>query len=292
MPDQESSTRYIIVGMQRSGTTATHYCLREHPSVSAVEKEVGVEPFLTKGLSTFTFGKKGTKAEQEHGISALFDAMTSIQRTEERLARGMKLAVPTPVLAEEFVVGVQAHLPDARVVHVDRHDAIARYASLQKSKRTGTWRKTGNETLHSHPRLWLDPEKFAEYVIDSSRIRETLGRLRETHEVLSLSYEDVILNGELATYDPLFEFVGVEPKEATWLEDQKLSPPPQDYVENYDELARHLEVLKGKLKQGESPKALRTQYGVSGVKSLGRSALFWLRRPGYAAYRLEQALVD
>jgi hypothetical protein len=84
----------------------------------------------------------------------------------------------------------------------------------------------------------------------------------------------------------------VEPTEATWLEDRKLSPPPQDYVENYDELARHLEVLKGKLKQGESPKALRTQYGVSGVKSLGRSAWFWLRRPGYAAYRLEQALVD
>ena len=292
MSEQGHSTRYVIVGMLRSGTTATHYCLRGHPSVSAVKKEVGVEPFLTKGFSTFAFGKKGTKAEQKHGVSALFDAMTSVQRTEERAARGMKFAIAAPALAEEFVDAVQAHLPDVKIIHVDRSDAVARYASLQKSQRTGTWRHVGDGTLHSQPRLWLDPEEFTEYVIESSRIRETLGRLQDTHEVLPLSYEDVILDGKLATYDRLFEFVEVEPKEATWLEDQKLSPPPQDYVENYDELAHRWKMLKEKLKHGESPKALRTQYGVSGLKSLGRSALFWLRRPGYAAYRLEQALVD
>lgn len=292
MSEQDSWTRYIIVGMLRSGTTATHYCLRGHPSVAAVKKEVGVEPFLTNGLSTFTFGKRGTKAEQKHGISALFDAMTSVQRTEERRACGMKFAIATPALAKEFVEGVQAHLPDAKIVHVDRRDAVARYGSLQKSMRTGTWRQAGDGTPHSHPRLWLDPEEFAEYVIESSRIRETLGRLRDTHEVLSLSYENVLLNGELATYDPLFEFVGVEPTEATWLEDRKLSPPPQDYVKNYDELAQCWEMLREKLKHGESPKALRTQYGVSGIKALGRNAWFWLRRPGYAAYRHEQALSD
>jgi hypothetical protein len=50
MSEQGHSTRYVIVGMLRSGTTATHYCLRGHPSVSAVKKEVGVELFLTKGL--------------------------------------------------------------------------------------------------------------------------------------------------------------------------------------------------------------------------------------------------
>jgi hypothetical protein len=290
MSEQGHSTRYVIVGMLRSGTTATHHCLRGHPSVSAVKKEVGVEPFLTKGLSTFTFGKKGAKAEQEHGISALFDAMTSVQRTEERAARGMKFAIAAPALAEKFVDAVQAHLPEVKIIHVDRSDAVARYASLQKSQQTGTWRQVGDGTLHSQPRLWLDPEEFAEYVIESSRIRETFGRLQDTHEVLPLSYEDVILDGKLATYDRLFEFVEVEPKEATWLEDRKLSPPPQDYVKNYEELVRGWELLKMKLEQGESREALRGQYGVSELSALRRDIWFWLRRPGYAAYRIQQKI--
>ena len=292
MSEQRHSTRYVIVGMLRSGTTATHYCLRGHPSVSAVKKEVGVEPFLTKGFSTFTFGKKGTKAEQKHGVSALFDAMTSVQRTEERAARGMKFAIAAPALAEKFVDAVQAHLPDVKIIHVDRSDAVARYASLQKSQQTGTWRQVGDETLHSQPRLWVDPEEFAEYVIETRRIRETLGRLQDTHEVLPLSYEDVILDGKLATYDRLFEFVEVKPKEATWLEDRKLSPPPQDYVENYEELVRCWEILKVKLEQGESREALRGQYGVSGLSALRRDIWFWLRRPGYAAYRIQQKFFE
>jgi len=110
--------------------------------------------------------------------------------------------------------------------------------------------------------------------------------------VLSLSYEDVLLNGELATYNPLFEFVGVEPKEATWLEDRKLSPPPQDYVENYEELVRCWELLKMKLEQGESREALRGQYVVSGLSALRRDIWFWLRRPGYAAYRIQQKIFE
>jgi len=110
--------------------------------------------------------------------------------------------------------------------------------------------------------------------------------------VLSLSYEDVLLNGELATYNPLFEFVGVEPKEATWLEDRKLSPPSQDYVENYEELVRCWELLKMKLEQGESREALRGQYVVSGLSALRRDIWFWLRRPGYAAYRIQQKIFE
>lgn len=284
------ATRYIVVGMLRSGTTATHYCLRGHPSVSALQPEVGVEPLFEKGMTAFTFGKRGTDVEEERGVSALFDAITSIQQTEERRARGIKCAIATSALAQTFVEGMRAHLPDTKIIHVERRDAVARYASLQKSKQTERWRRSTDGTGPKRIRMTLDAHDFAEYVIDSYRIRTRLDALRTSHDVLTVSYEDVILEGNLPIHSPLFEFVGVEPKKATWLKDRKLSPPAREYVENYEELKQLCAELRERLENGAVPEVLRKSYGAPFWKTLGRRALFWLRRPGYAAYRMENAL--
>ena len=82
-----------------------------------------------------------------------------------------------------------------------------------------------------------------------------LRQLQNTHDVLGISYEDIILEGDLPTYDPLFEFVGVEPVRADWLTDRKLSPPPESYIENYRQLKVLQEKSLGILKKEKIRKA-------------------------------------
>lgn len=279
-----STTRYMVVGMPRSGTSATHFCLRGHPSVSAVQQEVGVEPFLTDGLATFTF--EGPDAQQP-GVSALFDAMTSIQSVSDPAARGMKLTTGTTELVRSFVEGMREYLPDVRIILVIRRDLVARFGSLVKAQKTGVWDGMNDDPA---PELRLDPYEFAEYVIASHEIRRMLRQLGETHSVMELDYEEVILEGDLPTHESLFEFVDVEPMEADWLWERKFSPPPESYIKNYQQLRSLHESIERSLENGTTPDTLRSAHTRSLPEAIWRKAIFWGRRPGYAAYRLEETL--
>jgi hypothetical protein len=103
--------RYVVAGMPRSGTTAVHNTLRGHPSVSALHKEVAVDPFLKQGVAIFT--RKHPKTRPS--ISSLFDLMTSTQKAAESEARGMKFTTGSGERARVFVEGVRTHLPDVRI---------------------------------------------------------------------------------------------------------------------------------------------------------------------------------
>jgi len=251
-----------------------------------VKEEVGVDPFLTEGMAAFTFEDPGT---QNPGVSALFDAMTSIQSVSDPEARGMKLTTGSKALARSFVNGVQEYLPDVRIILVLRRDLVARFGSLVKARKTGVW-----DGIHdgSVPELRLDPHEFAEYAIESYEIRRMLRELEETHTVMELGYEEVILEGDLPTHEPLFEFVGVEPMEADWLWERKFSPPPESYIKNYQRLRRLHQSIERSLGNGADPEALHATHERPFPESLWRKAKFWARRPGYAAYRMEQAVRD
>jgi len=51
-----ANNRYLIVGCGRSGSTLIHLLLKGHPNIVALNDELKVSPFFTKGISTFTFG--------------------------------------------------------------------------------------------------------------------------------------------------------------------------------------------------------------------------------------------
>lgn len=288
---ESSPTRYIVVGRRRSGTTATHLCLRGHPSVGAVHNEVGVEPFLSEGVGAFTYGEERTEEELSNGIPALFDAMTAVQPASKLKARGMKLTLPSLRLAKTFVKGIQAYLPDVRIVHVQRSNVIARFASLKKAMQSGKWHRRTQDRRHKET-IRIDPYDFAEHVIESIQVGQLLRSLRSSHDVLCLSYEDVILQGRLATHAPLFGFIDVEPVEATWLRDKKLSPPPEEYVRNYSELTEIHDRIRSQLKEGSDPEDLFDDHGRSFPGRLWRTMTFWGRRPGYAMFRVEQRIRD
>jgi hypothetical protein len=280
----------MVVGMPRSGTTAVHNTLRGHPSVSALHKEVAVDPFLTQGVAIFT--RKHPKTRPS--ISSLFDLMTSPQSVAEPEARGMKLTTGSDERAQAFVEAVRTHLPDVRIILLVRRDLVAQFGSLVKSRKTGVWGRHVGESKgqRTAPTLELDRYEFAEYAIEAHQIRRRLRGLKNTHDVLEINYEDVLLEGNLPTYDPLFKFVGIKSKQADWLTDRKLSPPPESYIENYGELTTTHNRIKRDLKEGSAPGDLYSNHRRSLPGRLWRKATFWGGRPGYAMFRVEQRVRD
>jgi hypothetical protein len=254
-----------------------------------VYKEVAVDPFLTKGMAVFTFEHPETNAS----VPNLFDAMTTAQSGSDHDARGMKLTTATDTLAQFFVEGVQTHLPDVRIILLNRRDTVSQFGSLIKSQETGVWRRrAGDEKTESTPELELDRHDFAQYAIETYQIKKKLHGLKDTHDVLEISYEDILLEGELPTYEPVFNFVGVEPKRADWLEDRKLSPPPESYIKNYSDLSKMHDQIERRLEKGQAPDSLYDDYERPLRRKLRRKATFWGRRPGYAVYRVEQRIRD
>ncbi len=276
----------MVVGMPRSGTTAVHNTLRGHPSVSALHKEVAVDPFLTQGVAIFT--RKHPKTRPS--ISSLFDLMTSTQSVTDPEAQGMKLTTGSDERARAFVEGIRAHLPNVQIILLVRGDLVAQFGSLVKSQKTGVWGRHAGESKgrRTAPALELDRYEFAEYAIEAHQIRRRLRGLRETHEVLEISYEEVLLGGKLPTHDPLFNFVGVEPQRADWLTDRKLSPPPESYIQNYDELASQHKRVKEKLEDGSQPEDLHDKFRRPLPERAYRKTMFWVRRPAHTVRRIEK----
>lgn len=281
-----SGTRYMVAGMPRSGTTAVHNTLRGHPSVSALHKEVAVDPFLTQGVAIFTRKHPKTRSS----ISSLFDLMTSTQSVAEPEARGMKLTTGSDERARAFVEAVRTHLPDVRIILLVRRDLVAQFGSLVKSQKTGVWGQHVGESegRGTAPTLELDRYEFAEYAIQAYQIRRRLRSMQETHEILEISYEEVLLGGKLPTHDPLFNFVGVEPQRADWLTDRKLSPPSESYIQNYDELASQHERIKEELENGSAPEDLYDEFRRPSLRRTYRKTMFWVRRPARTVHRIEK----
>jgi hypothetical protein len=219
--------------------------------------------------------------------------MTTTQSVSDPEARGMKLTTGSKECARSLAEGVRTHLPDVRIILLVRRDLVAQFGSLIKSQKTGVWgRHVGETKGQSLPTLELDRHEFAEYAIEAYQIRRILRSMQDTHEILEIEYEEVLLDGNLPTHDPLLNFVGVEPQRADWLTDRKLSPPPESYIENYQQLLNLQNRIERSLKNGATPQSLRSTYTRPVLKAFWRKATFWGQRPGYAAYRLEEALRD
>ncbi|MGC6486791.1 MAG: sulfotransferase [Planctomycetota bacterium] len=241
--------RYLIVGMARSGTTATHHVVYGHPAASAMHDEGKVDPLFTQGVSTFAVGGRNPQHTREQ-YAALFDLLTlhapGPGATRAAVtANGMKVVTQAPAEAGALVDCLVESFPDARIVHVRRGDLLAQFASLERASRTGVW-----HTRHaspSGPRAGagvdddaaprpLDAARFARYLETCAAVEAQLLRLRRTHRVHEVSYERDILPNDPARAAALFEFLGLPAVPPTWMQLTKTSPPLETFVSNVAEL--------------------------------------------------------
>lgn len=226
-------TRFLIVGMQRSGTTVTHHCLGGHPQVSLTTDEVSTDPFFSKGLSVFTTGRESFAARRR-GYQRLFDAISLAATDRPVRAAGLKVALASPEDAVDLVECVREYFEGLKVVMVRRADLVAQCGSLYRAMRTGQWHAFGKKAGGADEKISIPLEEFDVYVRNCRRIEAQLDRLKATHPVCELLYERDIEKG--LDKDRLFDFVGVDRLPAAWMEMQKVSPPAEKFIANHAEL--------------------------------------------------------
>jgi hypothetical protein len=267
-----------------------HQYLSGHPAVSALQEELACDPFFTEGLSTFTHELPGTEVEKVEGRRALFNILTEPGRTPQTEACGVKCAFGHGVQGNRFTEVVQREFPEAKIIHVVRQDKVAQYGSFCRARSSGTWHQKEGDGETQTSKRTLDPHRFVSYVLDIHDVNASLRRLRETHDTLTVEYESDILNGQLRTNERLFSLVGVQPKEATWLNLRKVSPAPEAYISNYDNLRGLQRKIEGQLDAGHTTSHLRKKHAPPFLKSLYRSGKYWVDHPGYAAYKAGKAV--
>ena len=253
--------RYVIVGMARSGTTATHAAIYGHPNICAMADEVRVSPFFTSGVASFTVGGIN-EYERKLNYGCLFDATTiypsrapdpqgkkliSYNGTPESpkadrqgiQANGLKVAIPNAEDAAALVDSLRKYFLEIKIIHVQRKDWVAQFASLHRATKTGVWHTQGNDAPPKPAetgKMTLPIQPFERYVDMAVEVENLLQSLGESHAVRKVSYEQEISVAGSPWARGVFEFLGVTPIDPTWQRLTKTAPPLEDYVDNVEPL--------------------------------------------------------
>ncbi|MFH1319492.1 MAG: sulfotransferase [Bacteroidota bacterium] len=235
-------TRYIILGLARSGTTVTHFALMGHPNVSALNDEVKVS-FFTDGISTFT-QRNDNQREKDKGFIALFDAITSIFANENTRALGLKCIPDSPKSAKDLVGALKKHFIDHKIIITVREDLVAQLGSLIRADTTGNWHSWRQHGKEKELTIVIKKSHLKKYIYTCLEISAELKKLHKTHDVLEFYYEKNFLNNSQPDFIELFDFLNLPRENVTWLKSEKVAPAPELYIKNYAKLKRLHEEIK------------------------------------------------
>lgn len=213
-------TRFVIVGMQRSGTTVTHDYLQGHPEVATPAEEVHAAFFAAGDASVSRF-------------LDVFDHVAG--RQSGHRAVGLKTALPSAAHAVRIADRLR-QLPAVRVVLVEREDLVAQLGSLRRAQSVGTWhRDRQSQSDRSGMRIRIGAEEFAQYVAE---VEQSLAPLRalDGGRLLRLGYERDIASSRFGA--ELSAFLGITPRGAEVVRLAKVAPAAADYIEAHAVLHR------------------------------------------------------
>ncbi len=226
--------KYIIIGPARSGTTVTHLILKGHPQIATLNDEVKIMELFGKGISAYTFGND-LDVEINKGYSAAFDMLAMLNVDSETKAAGIKCAVGTIEAANIFVERIKISLPEVKIILTARKDLLAQYGSLKRARKTRQFHSWVISNINPPGRITVDKGMYSHYFLANMKIIEILRGLKQTNDFLEISYEKDILPG-LDYSHKLYDFIGLDYIEPTWVDSKKVAPSPGDFIKNYDEL--------------------------------------------------------
>ncbi|MBL4734231.1 MAG: hypothetical protein JKY18_02620 [Flavobacteriales bacterium] len=234
MITKNNITRYAVLGLGRSGTTAIHFALKGHPNVSALNDEVKVS-FFSEGISSFT-QRDDNEVEKEIGTTKLFDAITGVFSDGKTVAHGLK-CVPADIDDTALLVNsIRQHYPDLKIVLLKRNDLTAQYGSMLRAQKTGEWhswrlnKNTGNVSIK------ISRQLFKKYIKRSLSKFDLLDGLRNSHDLLIVDYEQSLLRDAGPNFSEVFHFLNLPDLPVTWLNCEKVAPPPEEYILNYHKM--------------------------------------------------------
>jgi hypothetical protein len=232
--------RFLVVGMQRSGTSFVHSALRDHPQVAMQTGEVTPSMFATSLCRPNERGE--TTAQRTASLLQLFDDFAG--RQPEHLAIGLKTAISNRDQAARLVGCLATHGAGIDLVLVSRRDTLAQLASLRRAMASGEWhRAAGSSPSSSGPRVSIDADDLGAFVADCTDIHRLLEQFAVGRRWLHIDYERHVTTGAAPAI--LRRFLGVrDTADGAARLLKKVSPPVAEFVVNHAELARLLPQLQ------------------------------------------------
>lgn len=228
-------TYYLILGQPRSGTTAIHLIARGHPNISALNDEVIIQNILEKGINIFTHGNS-TRDEVDRSPWAIFKFLAEYNRDDASLAFGIKSAIGELNELERAVSILSTKLSHVAIIGCIRLDLLAQYASLKRAKITNKWHSWSKSKASSSDLLLrIDPIEYSRYYIRGLRMIALIRSLQLSNPYLEVGYDDIQDNISSAA-PKIFDFLGVPSLHPSWSISQKVSPPPEKYIINYQQI--------------------------------------------------------
>lgn len=228
--------RLLMLGPVRSGTTAVATALRKHPEVSMARREVLVWPMLSLGLDVFLDGS-GRFEDRQASVHAAFDVLTANASPPGRPVRAVKFAIENDLQLLDAVVGITQHFGreqgDCKVVLIRRDDALARFASLVLAQGSNVWNSAQELAKDRAAPRTVSADRFRQFLRNDQRMRAGFELIKERCDAFELEYEQDIL--DWSGIAGLLEWLGIDGTRIA-PGTRKISPPPSEWIENYDEL--------------------------------------------------------
>ena len=207
-------------------------------------------PFYNSGLQTFVANEAPFEKVQE-AYPRMFDAVTTSANKPEARIRGAKTAVATHEEAVAVCDCLNHYFSDFKVILVVRRDLVASCGSLAKATRSGVWHSWAGRSPNG--KIKIPRDQFLNYANTARSVIHRFRTLSERHDVLELSYEDDVCGGDAHT--KLFDFLGLDHLDPTWVNIQKLNADAHSYIENYTKLETELAAMPAVTAETEEDQA-------------------------------------
>ncbi len=248
--------QYLIIGIQRSGTTAIHKALMKHPHVSVLTDELRFSPLFDLGVRAFTFGNE-TDEERAASKQKIFQAITTLVEKSNVTHCGAKTCCTIlPSVARGIIQILRNDFPEMKIILVERKDIVAQYGSSVRARKSGIYHSWDKGADSAQPgELYLNPLRFIFYALDCLEINRKLSYLVETHDSYKVVYEQ-FCDDPAEELRKICKFLGLSDTQIAE-NSKKLMPSPDKYVSNYGTLKKIETWICQKDFTGTTPKSLQ-----------------------------------
>jgi LPS sulfotransferase NodH len=231
-----SRVRFLVTGVQRSGTSLLVWLLDSHPQIRCYG-------------GVFNRGSPGTlDPHAESSIPMIERLYTSEERLDDPAHRyecepGGPRAVGFKVHPNQWAASVcLGHVVEAteiKVLHMRRRNVLRLLVSDVNARRTGTWNSIYAEDATRAP-VAVSREQLEQMDAYCERVSQEIARDFAAHEIREVWYED-LARARSDAMAPVQSFLGVDAVADLHTDTIQLGVARlEDAVENYDELAREV----------------------------------------------------
>ncbi|MEO0451720.1 MAG: sulfotransferase [Pseudomonadota bacterium] len=282
----QKSKRFLVVGMQRSGTTVVHQVISGHSRITTTPREVSpklfydfCDAYFNTNRNLFTARERSPESNKAQILAGLFETIASsgVSASVEECI-GLKVATGMAAEAKKMVDAILEHAPELHIIHVERKDVVAACASFSFAEENRRFQIHEGEELPT-PKIEIEREFLLQYIVNWKRINAEFERLSDLKHYSKISFEAEIASGQIQNGEKLFDFLGLEPEPVEWVTLQKSLPSKQDTVTNLEECESIATQVIDAFNAGASIQTIYDEHGPSLISVVIKRVKEFVRHP-------------